>query len=207
MIKRLTVNARDPKGIWGTLMIKKMNKGHARMTNWAFSQLAIKEEGVLLDIGCGGGNAVAMLAQAAPLSKVYGIDYSQLSVEKACARNKKAIREGRVKILRSGVSSMPFQNKSVDLATAVETIYFWPDLKNDFKEVFRVLKDGGRFCVVCEMVKNSDGTGAHTEVADFLKLHYLTREEIERLFISAGFQNITIRTEAEKGWLSATGIK
>lgn len=207
MIKKLTVNARNPKGVWGALMIKKMNKGHARMTKWALSQLAPEKEGVLLDIGCGGGNAVALLAQAAPFSKVYGIDYSQLSVEKASARNKKAIREGRVKILCSGVSSMPFQDRSVDLATAVETIYFWPDLKHDFKEVFRVLKDGGRFCVVCEMVKNSDGTGAHTEVADFLKLHYLTREEIERLFIAAGFKNITVRTKDDSGWLMAAGTK
>lgn len=207
MIKKLTANARNPKGIWGTLMIKKMNKGHARMTKWAFSQLAAENEDVILDIGCGGGNAVALLTEAAPLAKVYGIDYSTLSVEKASARNKKAIREGRVKILCSGVSSMPFQDNSVGLATAVETIYFWPDLKNDFKEVFRVLKDGGRFCVVCEMVKNSDGSGAHTEVADFLKLHYLTREEIERLFITAGFQNITVRTEKQNGWLMATGIK
>lgn len=207
MIKKLTVNARNPKGVWGALMIKKMNKGHARMTKWALSQLAPEKEGVLLDIGCGGGNAVALLAQAAPFSKVYGIDYSQLSVEKASARNKNAIREGRVKILCSGVSSMPFQDRSVDLATAVETIYFWPDLKHDFKEVFRVLKDGGRFCVVCEMVKNSDGTGAHTEVADFLKLHYLTREEIERLFIAAGFKNITVRTKDDSGWLMAAGTK
>lgn len=207
MIKKLTENAREPRGIWGTLMIKKMNKGHARMTRWAFDSLNIKEDDTILDIGCGGGNAVSILEKLAAKGKVYGIDYSALSVEKASARNKRAIMQGRVKILNASVSSLPFQDKSVELATAVETIYFWPDLKNDFKEVYRVLKDGGRFCVVCEMVKNSDGTGNHAEVAEFLKLHYLSQDEIERLFISAGFKNITIRRDNQNGWLSATGIK
>ena len=188
-------------------MIKKMNKGHLRMTRWAFEHLDIKQGETILDIGCGGGNAVSMLEKLAPRGKVYGIDYSALSVEKAAAKNKKAVAQGRVKILNASVSSLPFQDKSIGLATAVETIYFWPDLKNDFKEVYRVLKDGGRFCVVCEMVKNSDGTGAHTQVADFLKLHYLSQEEIERLFIAAGFKNITIRRDETNGWLAATGIK
>ena len=52
---------------------------------------------------------------------------------KMCIRDR-----GRVKILNASVSSLPFQDKSIGLATAVETIYFWPDLKNDFKEVYRV---------------------------------------------------------------------
>ncbi len=207
MIKKLTANARKPQGLWGILMIKKMNKGHLWMTRWAFEHLNIKQGETILDIGCGGGNAVSMLEKLAPGGKVYGIDYSALSVEKAAAKNKKAVAQGRVKILNASVSSLPFQDKSIGLATAVETIYFWPDLKNDFKEVYRVLKDGGRFCVVCEMVKNSDGTGAHTQVADFLKLHYLSQEEIERLFIAAGFKNITIRRDETNGWLAAIGIK
>lgn len=207
MIKKLTANARSPHGFWGALMIKKMNKGHARMTRWAFENLGINENDTILDIGCGGGNAVSILEKLAGKGKVYGIDYSSLSVEKASVKNKKAIMQGRVKILNASVSSLPFQDKSIDLATAVETIYFWPDLKNDFKEVNRVLKSGGRFCVVCEMVKSSDGTGAHTEVAEFLKLHYLSQNEIERLFIAAGFKNITIRRDESSGWLSVTGRK
>lgn len=207
MIKKLTANARNPQGLWGSLMIKKMNKGHSRMTRWAFERLDIKLDETILDIGCGGGNAVAILEKLAPKGKVFGIDYSALSVEKASVKNKRAISQGRVKILNASVSSLPFQDKSIALATAVETIYFWPDLKNDFKEVYRVLKDGGRFCVVCEMVKNSDGTGAHTQVADFLKLHYLSQEEIERLFIAAGFKNISIHRDEANDWLAATGIK
>ena len=177
------------------------------MTRWAFENLGINENDTILDIGCGGGNAVSILEKLAGKGKVYGIDYSSLSVEKASVKNKKAIMQGRVKILNASVSSLPFQDKSIDLATAVETIYFWPDLKNDFKEVNRVLKNGGRFCVVCEMVKNSDGTGTHTEVAEFLKLHYLSQDEIERLFIAAGFKNITIRRDESSGWLSVTGRK
>ena len=43
-----------------------------------------------------------------------------------------------------------------ELATAFETIYFWPGLEKCFAEVARILKPGGIFMIVNE----SDGTDA-----------------------------------------------
>jgi len=34
-----------------------------------------------------------------------------------------------------------------DLVTAVETVYFWPNLPDCLKEVSRVLKQGGKFAM------------------------------------------------------------
>lgn len=58
MIKKLTANARRPQGLWGNLMIKKMNRGHAAMTKWGLENLPLHTGAVVADIGCGGGNAV-----------------------------------------------------------------------------------------------------------------------------------------------------
>ena len=40
---------------------------------------------------------------------------------------------------------LPYETGKFDLVTAFETVYFWPDLKQSFSEVFRVLKPGGMF--------------------------------------------------------------
>lgn len=207
MIKKLTANARRPQGLWGNLMIKKMNRGHAAMTKWGLENLPLHTGAVVADIGCGGGNAVFLLSKIVRQGKIYGVDYAQLCIEQAIRKNRREIKRDRVKILRASVSSLPFQSDTLDLVTAIETIYFWPDLPKDFQEIYRVLKKGGRFAILCEMVKNEDGSGRHTDIADFLKLHYLTKNEIALLLKNAGFSDIHLTTHTENGWLLAIGSK
>ena len=35
---------------------------------------------------------------------------------------------------------LPFGNETFDIITAFETIYFWPDINEAFKQVYRALK-------------------------------------------------------------------
>jgi 2-polyprenyl-3-methyl-5-hydroxy-6-metoxy-1,4-benzoquinol methylase len=39
-----------------------MGMGHAAMTDWALQQVTIPKDGVILDVGCGGGRTVNKLA-------------------------------------------------------------------------------------------------------------------------------------------------
>lgn len=186
-------------------MIRKMNKGHERLTKWALSNIDIKNIDTVLDVGCGGGNALRLMSKLSPESKVFGVDYSELSVSSAKKKNKKIIKSGRAEFIKASVSNLPYKDNSFDLVTAFETIYFWPKPNSDFKEVYRVVKNSGTFAVVCEMVKNEDGTGKHTDVAEFLDLHYFTKSEVENLFLQAGFKNI--KTIQNEGWLCVIGKK
>lgn len=207
MIKSLTKNARKPKGFWGKMMINKMNYGHTPLTKWGFEKVKINQDDTILDVGCGGGNAVALLSDITVNGVVHGIDYSPLSVKSSVKLNKKKVKSGKVIIKQGSVSTLPYDNNSFNLITAIETIYFWENPNEDFKEVYRVLKNNGTFLVICEMVKNSDGTGRHTEVAEFLKLHYFSADEIIELFKNAGFKNVQANFNEEKGWIAAMGNK
>ena len=68
------------------------------------------------------------LLQKYPSSKVTAIDYSDVSVAKAAAYNTDMIHKGRCKVQQGDVSNLNM-NGQYDLATAFETIYFWPGLK------------------------------------------------------------------------------
>lgn len=206
MIKPLTKNAKKPKGLWGRLMIRKMDRGHLSLTLWAIEKMHLRSNSTILDIGCGGGNAVKLMLEKVDNGKVCGVDYSDLSVKKSQKKNKRAIKQNRAEIKQGSVSSLPYNENSFDFITAFETIYFWPSPKQDFDEVYRVTIPGGKFCVVCEMVKNEDGTGAHTDVAEFLSLHYFTQSEIESLFINSGFKLKSTHT-TENNWLCVIGQK
>ena len=65
-------------------------------------------------------------------------------------------KSGRCTVLRGDVSDLRLPEASFDLATAFETIYFWPGLEKCFAEAARVLKPGGIFMICNE----SDGTDA-----------------------------------------------
>lgn len=206
MIKRLTANARKPAGFWGSMMIKKMNAGHYEMTKWALNKINLPENGAIADIGCGGGRCIKLISEISE-SKIFGIDYSALCVKKASRKNKKEIKNGRIKIYEASVESLPFDKDSIDCALAVESVYFWNNPDKAFTEIKRVLKPGGSLNIICEMVKNDNGTGAHTEVAELLKLNYYSKAELEEIFIKNGFKNITSFFDEDKTWLLISGVK
>lgn len=206
MIKRMTKNARKPSGFWGRIMIKKMNAGHFEMTKWALGKIDLPSNGVVADIGCGGGNCVKLLS-AITNGKIYGIDYSPLCVEKAAKKNRKAVKSGRVQITEASVEKLPFKSESIDCAVSVESVYFWSDPYKAFGEILRILKKGGELNIICEMVKNDDGTGAHTEVAELLKLNYYSTAELEDIFKQSGFKDIRTELDREHTWLLISGRK
>ncbi|WP_225370681.1 class I SAM-dependent methyltransferase [Methanobrevibacter arboriphilus] len=121
-------------------MIERMNESHEKLARWGVSHLNVENNDVVLDIGCGGGVNVKRFSEMAPNGKVYGLDYSEISVEKSEHFNKTAIKEGKVEIIQGSVSKLPFEDETFNIVTGFETVYFWPDFIEDLKEVNRVLK-------------------------------------------------------------------
>ena len=144
-------NFSNPKGFIGRLMLSGMNMGHSPMAKWGFSQFDIPDKANIVDIGCGGGYNLKRLLAACPEGKVFGVDISEESVKKSIAVNKKEVGR-RCKVIQESAEKLPFKDQVLDLATAFETVYFWPDPQENFKEVRRVLKEGGRF-FVCSVIR------------------------------------------------------
>ena len=55
------------------------------------------------------------------------------------------IAGGRCVVQQGDVSALVLPEECFDLATAFETIYFWPGLEKCFAQVAKVLKLGGLF--------------------------------------------------------------
>ena len=179
-------NFQNPKGFMGRLMLSGMNMGHTPMAKWGFSQFDIPDRAHIVDIGCGGGYNVKRFLEACPKGLVFGVDISEESVRKSKAVNKKEIGK-RCRIMQGSVEKLPFKDDSLDLATAFETVYFWPDLDNNFKEVKRVLKDGGHFAVINDP---GDPDKHWEDMIPGMKAY--TAQQIARFMENAGFTDIRI---------------
>jgi ubiquinone/menaquinone biosynthesis C-methylase UbiE len=202
---KLVLNARKPKGFWGKMMIRNMNKNHFEVTGWGLSHYDFKGTDISLDIGCGGGRTVNRISKM--VKKSYGIDYSKLAVEKSQKYNKKQIKSGKVEITQAGVSDLPYKDNTFDIVTAVETYYFWQDKLNDLKEIKRVLKPKGTILMIFEMCRTEENPDKWQEVENLIDIKSVTEQEIIDILQSAGYVNIKTDKVPEKSWLTATAQK
>ena len=197
-------NTCKPEGLGGKLMVNMMNKGHAAMAAWGFEHINVSQDSYCLDIGCGGGANVKKLLEKAPEGKVTGVDYSPVSVEKTEKVNRAAIQAGRCQVFEGNVMNLDFPEHSFDLATAFETIYFWPDISKAFREVFRVLRPGGVFMVCNESDGYNPSDEKWTQIIDGMRVY--RAEEIREAMTGAGFTDVSV-DQNEKHWLCLVGHK
>jgi ubiquinone/menaquinone biosynthesis C-methylase UbiE len=104
---------------------------------------------------------------------------------------------------------LPFSADVFNVATAVETHFWWPDLPADMRELLRVLKPGGALIIIAEVYK-----GANTVTAKLAEkyallsgMKLLTANEHRELFANAGYSDIQIIEEPRKGWICGIGKK
>lgn len=205
LFRKYVNQTRKPEGFLGKLMIIGMNSGHARMADWGMGHLEGIAPHMVVDLGCGGGRNAAELLRRYQTANITAIDYSNLSVERARSFNKNAIAEGRCSIFQNDVSHLTLKSETYDLATAFETVYFWPGLERCFAEVFKVLKKGGRFLIVNES-DGMDETGRKYEkIIDGMKVY--TSEDIEKALKDAGFSSVMSYHHNSKPWIAVVATK
>ena len=196
---------RKPEGFLGKMMLSGMNTGHAKLADWGLTHLPAITPTKAVDLGCGGGRNAGELLKKYPEAYVTAIDYSELSVEKARDYNKVMISAGRCTVEQGDVSDLKLPAEVFDLATAFETIYFWPDLEKCFAQVARVLKPGGYF-MICNESDGTDATSLKFEkIIDGMKNH--TVEETEAALLSAGFSEVKTDHHPPKPWITVLARK
>lgn len=192
----LLINARNPQGELGDKLLDKMNINHEGLARWSLSHLNISKDNIILDIGCGGGVNVKRFLKMSE-NKVYGIDYSELAVERSTKLNQTAIDNERCEIIQGSVSDLPFKDNSFDIVTAFETVYFWPDFENDLKEVLRVLKEDGKIFIANEALPK-ENDARQKELIELLDMNIYSKEELIESLNNAGFSNVTAYLKESK---------
>ncbi len=205
LFRKFVNQTRRPDGVLGKLMVNGMNGGHAKMADWGMSHLTSIVPEKILEVGCGGGRNAGALLRKYPGSKVTAIDYSDVSVEKASKYNAAAIRNGRCSVQWGDVSALTLPEETYDLATAFETIYFWPGLEKCFAQVAKVLKPGGVFLVVNESDGRDEASLKYEAIVDGMKCH--TTEEIAAAMKNAGFSKVTTDHHSDKPWIAVVAKK
>lgn len=205
LFKKFVNQTRKPEGFLGKMMVNGMNGGHAKLADWGMTHLNGITPVNIAELGCGGGRNSAELLKRYPTATVTALDYSQVSVEKAKAFNKRMIAEGRCRVVQGNVAKMPFEAGSFDFATAFETVYFWPGLEKCFAEVCRILKPGGTFMICNESDGTDETSQKYEKIIDGMKCY--TIEEISAALTAGGFTDIRSDHYNGKPWITVIARK
>jgi len=153
---------------------------------------------ICLDMGSGRGNDVLRLADmTGPDGFVYGLDVSDGMIEKA-RKNAEKFDVNNVRFLQSELEVIPVADDHLDLVISNCTINHARDKDQVWKEIFRVLKPGGRFVVsdiyssepVPEEYRNDPVAVAECWAGS------VTRDEYMEQLRDAGFTDIEIIEES-----------
>lgn len=205
LAKTFFSQTRKPEGFLGKMMLGTMNPGHAKLADWGFTHLPAIAPERAADLGCGGGRNAGELLKKYPMARVTAVDYSALSVEKTKEYNKAMIAAGRCEVLQGDVSELQLPVEAFDLATAFETVYFWPGLEKCFTQVAKVLKPGGLF-MICNESDGTDPTSLKYEkIIDGMKNY--TVEELEAALKAAGFSEVMSDHHPSKPWIAVLARK
>jgi len=101
-------------------------------------------QGTLLDVGCGPGYLAGEIIRNYPALEVIGLDISQDMLELAA----KNLHSSKLRLVRGDAAAMPIESSSIDFVASSLSLHHWDKPAAVFREIYRVLRPGGRFLVM-----------------------------------------------------------
>ena len=177
-----------PTGFFGKILAKGMARGHKEFYKNALKAINPKKDDKYLEIGFGSG--IFIKKYMSHVSKIAGIDYSEDMVKLASDINRKLVDSGKAEFKQGYASKLPWADNKFTVVAAIEVFFFLNETEKTLKEIFRVLKPGGR--LVIEMGFNKDDGVDHKRYIKKMGLKLYSGEEMENLLKKTGFNDIVI---------------
>jgi len=160
------------------------------------ARAGLRQGEIVLDLGSGGGlDAFLAARQVGPMGRVIGVDATFEMVGRAKETARKARLEN-VEFKHAPIERLPLGDCSVDVAISNCVMNHCADKVQAFREVYRVLKVGGRICI-SDLV--TSGTFSEATLKDEVWGEWLraaqSKSEYRRAIERAGFREVTVETE------------
>lgn len=153
----MAAQMRKPSGWFGSVILRRLlNRMNMAVVESTLSRLELEPHHHVLEIGFGGGAALALVSKRLNTGVVTGVDFSPEMVREAERHFRHEIANGRLRLQVGDIAALPFASAAFDRVFTINTIYFWPDTVQGFGEIRRVLKPGGLAVVALRSRENME---------------------------------------------------
>ena len=135
-----------------------------------------------LDVGCGNGWVVNKIAKEKFCLRAIGIDKSRNMILQA----KKAKISKKERYICTDIESWRY-SKKFDFIFSMESIYYVNSTKIALKNIFKLLKHGGKFACGTDFYKDNKATTRWEKMMK-ISMHLHSKKEWKKLFVEAGFE-------------------
>jgi ubiquinone/menaquinone biosynthesis C-methylase UbiE len=164
-----------------------MEEGHLPIVLPVLDQMKLSAEENILDVGCGAGWVVRMLAERVSEGRVIGMDISDEMVRRA-RRNYVDVENAMFVV--GAADEIPWDANFFTHVISVESAYYWPDPAKGLREIHRVLREGGTAWILINYYQVNPYSHQWGSVLA-TPTHLMSTEEWETLFRHAGFNHVS----------------
>ena len=104
------------------------------------------------------------------------------------------------------MEDVPFGDSSLDIVTAVETYFFWPDLKANIAHLVSKLSPEGCLCIISEQYFTDENREKMNEACAKYHMKLVENDVMLSIMEEAGLKTQMILNE-DKGWVTYLGFK
>jgi ubiquinone/menaquinone biosynthesis C-methylase UbiE len=186
--KKKVPQALLPRGLAGRITVIFMNIGHKSIYISVAKVLQLQQDDDLLEVAC--GNGYFLKKYASHVHSVAGLDLSELVVKMAKKKHRGRIKAGTAEFVHGDASQLPWEDSRFSVATSMGSFTSFPKPLESLKEIYRVLRPGGRVIVSIEW--NAEDGLDHTKEVEDYGMRMWTEDDIRATLKEAGFSEISI---------------
>ena len=176
-----------PRGFAGRITFIFMNMGHKSTYENVAKVLELQPEDDLLEVAC--GNGYFLKKYASHIHSVAGLDLSDLSVKQATKKNKERVAARTAEFVQGDASKLPWEDNKFSVVTAMGSFTGFPKPLESLKEMYRVLRPGGRAVIGLEW--NAEDGLDHTKHIEKYGMRMYTEDEAQTMMKESGFFSIS----------------
>lgn len=149
----------------------------------------------MLDVGCGTGTLISIVAHNQDAQRLVGLDYSPVMVRHLNEKIATSPQAAKIEAVEGDAEHLPFVDGSFDVLTCCNSFHHYPHQAAVVKEFHRVLRPGGVLILVDGFRDNVIGWVVFDVAVALVErnVHHASWSEVRTMLEEAGFSPVRQR--------------